>query len=266
MSLSFNTLELAESKACAGRMALLSSISRCEHISNQAAGSYQSTKQRTAGGWQLCPLRHFILHHTKVMLENGSLDHLWGKQGHPSIHLPASCSSLLRAWFVPSPERATSLHLTHPDFCDCGHLQWVPFPTTHYGDAVLGSRPAAGQHAQGHSHCRSGNKSAVREIQKVSKSPRFLSKRHDGVMMFNGIQSTLPASGRLFRARQPSLGIKTVVGCSNPWNNWSGPTASSFAATSFDRRTISTSSCPKVCARSGLTSLWSRMVLKAKVV
>lgn len=140
------------------------------------------------------------------------------------------------------------------------------FPTTHCGDGELGSRPAAGQHAQGHSHCRSGNKSAVREIQRVSKSPRFLSKRHDGVMMFNGIQSTLTANGRLFRPRQPSLGIKTVMGRSNPWNNWSGPTASSSAATSFDRRTISTSSCPKVCARSGLTSLWSRMVLKAKVV
>lgn len=32
-----------------------------------------------------------------------------------------------------------------------------------------------------------------------------------GVMMFNGNQSTLTANGRLLRARQPSLGIKTVV-------------------------------------------------------
>lgn len=32
-----------------------------------------------------------------------------------------------------------------------------------------------------------------------------------GVMMFNGIQSTLRAHGSKFRARQPSLGIKTVV-------------------------------------------------------
>lgn len=30
--------------------------------------------------------------------------------------------------------------------------------------------------------------------------------------MFNGIQSTLTANGWLFRARQPRLGIKTVLG------------------------------------------------------
>lgn len=40
----------------------------------------------------------------------------------------------------------------------------------------------------------------------------FSQRDMTGVMMFNGIQSTLTTNGRLFRARQPRLGIKTVVG------------------------------------------------------
>jgi len=41
-----------------------------------------------------------------------------------------------------------------------------------------------------------------------------------GVTMFGGIQSMLAAHGRLFRASQPSQGLKivVVVGHSSPWS------------------------------------------------
>lgn len=143
--------------------------------------SYQSTGQRTAGGWQFWHHRYFILHHRK----NGEWRTVsWTcirKTGTP-IHPPARhrktwlmqltakslvCAISKREQHICTWPNLISGIVDTSNGCLSPKAAPSAFPTTHHGDAVLGSRPAAGHNVQGHSHhlhhWRSGNKSAVSE-------------------------------------------------------------------------------------------------------
>lgn len=192
--------------------------------------SYQSTGQRTAGGWQLWHRRHSILHHRKAMLENGSLDlskenrdtHLSTCMAQEDLTHAAHCQEL---GLYRLQKRATPLHLAYPGFWDCGHLQRVPFSKScsqclpHHTPWKCSAWEQASLQVRVYKGTDTVCTTGELEINLLSVSYRQLanlqgSSQRDmmGVMMFNGIQSTLTANGWLFRARQPRLGIKTVLG------------------------------------------------------
>lgn len=75
-----------------------------------------------------------------------------------------------------------------------------------------------------------------------------------GVMVFNGIQSTLTARGRLLRASQLSQGLKIVVAVehSSPWNKGDQCLQLQHLQQSLlSGGPLFSSSCPEVCARPG---------------